>query len=309
MYLNKKFDIVIFGFGLVSKLFLYSISHLNLKIAVINRKRKHSLPFETKRGIALNYSSCQYLEKIGISELLESNANEIKQIFISEHGGKSKIELHSKHIRKKFLSKVLEESHLEKFFLEKLRYKNIFFFNNHVIRKMKKIKNGWQILLKKKAELSSISITTNLLIGIDGSNSFTSKILKIKKTLHNYESSAFVLNCNVSTRNKNIAYQRIFNNGIIAALPIKENIFKIVVTASNQETSYLNLRCKNQLRIYLQYLIGGSIGEIKKLTKPISYVLLGTRSNEIVKKNFLLLGNAAITLNPISAQGFNLARY
>ena len=53
--------------------------------------------------------------------------------------------------------------------------------------------------------------------------------------------------------------------------------------------------------------MGKSIGEIKGITEPISYSLVGVRSNEIVKRNFLLLGNAAITLNPITAQGFNLS--
>merc|ERR1711976_84148 len=196
-YSSKKFDIVVFGFGLVSKLFLYSISNLNLKVAVINRQRDYNFRSNTKRGIALNLSSCKYLENIGMSNLLNLYSNKINQILISEKNSKYHINLRTQDINRKFLSKLIEESYLEKFFLEKLKYEKIYFFNNYVIDKMKKIKNGWNIALKKEYKDSYIKIDTNLFVGIDGSNSFSRRILNIKKYVYDYKNSAIVMNCNV----------------------------------------------------------------------------------------------------------------
>lgn len=149
-------------------------------------------------------------------------------------------------------------------------------------------------------------LKTKLLIGIDGTNSCIKKLLKIKNIVHKYNSVAYIFNCYIKKKNKKIAYQKIFNKGIIACLPLKQNIMKVVITTSNKEKLYLNSINSNRLKLYLQYVVNENIGEIKKITKSVCYGLIGVKSTEIIKKDLLFLGNAAITLNPITAQGFNL---
>lgn len=150
MQLNKDFDIVIFGFGIVSKLFLRSICKLNIKTAVINRRPKNYVHRSIKRGIALNYSSCQYFRNMGMINDLELHGNKIKKILISEKNRPNKIELSSSDINSKYLSYVVEESSLEKIFLSNIDYSNTYFFNNYVLYKIKKLNSGWLIFIKKK---------------------------------------------------------------------------------------------------------------------------------------------------------------
>ena len=82
---------------------------------------------------------------------------------------------------------------------------------------------------------------------------------------------------------------------------------KAVITVNNKEKNYIDSLNLNELKLYIKTLLDKNIEEIKSITMPISYPLIGIKSVEIIKKNFLLMGNAAITLNPITAQGFNLA--
>ena len=305
MQLNKEFDVIIFGFGLVAKLFLCSVSKLNLKIGIINRKFNNNNKSEVKRGIALNHSSCEFFKTTDILRKIRLSGNKIDRIQVLEKNSISKVDLDARNIRAAFLSYVIEESHLEKIFLDEVSYKNIYFLNNYVIDKMRKEDEKWVLIIKNKKKYAKVK--TNLIVGIDGANSFLRNFFKIDKEIYDYKSSAFVFNSIIKKKNINTAFQKVFNRGIIAALPIKHNIMKVVITASQSEANYLKSVNQPQLKIYLQHLLEEHIGEVHKVTKPLNYKLLGIKSREIIKKGLVLLGNAAITLNPITAQGFNLS--
>ena len=306
MYSNRSFDLVILGFGLVSKLFLQSISRLNLKIAIINRKPAdtNQVKNSMRRGIALNYSSLQFLKRMHMMDGIKKYGNKIENILISEKNFTHKISISARDIKNDYLSYVVEESYLEKCFLEKIKFKNIYFFNNYILSQIKKKQVGWDILIKNKQQ--SILIKSNFFIGIDGTNSLIKKLMKIKSYVYDYENYAYIFNCNTKKKTKKVAFQKIFNNGIIACLPLKNNTIKIVMTVNKKEKMYLDSINNNKLKIYLKHLLGGNISEIKSLTNSINYYLLSIKSKEVMKKDLLLLGNAAITLNPITAQGFNL---
>ena len=57
---------------------------------------------------------------------------------------------------------------------------------------------------------------------------------------------------------------------------------------------------------YLQKEFGYILGEISQVSLKTTFPIKLTTSNDLIKKNILLFGNAANTLHPIFGQNFNL---
>ena len=133
LYNKKKYDVIIVGFGLVSKLLISSISSLDIKICVINRKI--DVPqFNIKRGIALNYTSCLFLRKIKLFEKIKPYINKIEKISISENKHRFKVNLKSEDVNNEYLSYVIEESILQKLIVDSINYNKL---RNHINGRVK----------------------------------------------------------------------------------------------------------------------------------------------------------------------------
>ena len=113
---------------------------------------------------------------------------------------------------------------------------------------------------------------------------------------------------NVTTQKPNqfTAYERFTPHGPIAFLPVEGNRFVLIFTVdTHKASSYLSMSDNKYLEI-IENEFGRRLGKIQEIGKRDTYPIFFIEAVNQFQENLILLGNAAHTIHPNAAQGFNL---
>lgn len=307
------YDAVIVGGGLVGNATALALSMLSLRIAMINPS---PIPesFECdpedfdRRAMAMSLSSVNILKALGIWSNCLSEATAIRSIHVSEKGRYGKTRLQAKKnnveqfgfvINMAKLYSLLEQKCLQTPSIEQLRP------NSLTAMKFDEENQQWHCHLQAKGEAAS-AVITNALIACDGSRSFVREQLGIASQVKKLTDIAVVANVQTTKPLNHTAYQRFTQEGPVALLPIGTYQATAVVTTSPDKAE---LYCQNEkcFQETLQHRFGYRLGRFEKIGKRQSHPLIRLWADKAVAKQAVLLGNAAHTLHPVAAQGFNLS--
>jgi len=135
------------------------------------------------------------------------------------------------------------------------------------------------------------------------------KQLNIASDATDYQQSAIVTRTTLRRSHQQIAYERFNEKGAIAMLPLPENECATIWSADNDSIAKLMLLSEEEFLQKLQKEFGYRLGKLIKIEKRHVFPLRMLKAEKIHVDGVFLLGNAAHTLHPIAAQGFNLALY
>jgi 2-octaprenyl-6-methoxyphenol hydroxylase len=149
-------------------------------------------------------------------------------------------------------------------------------------------------------------ISSRLLVAADGTESRTRAMLGIETSVKDYGQVAIVSNVIPERSHNDTAYERFTDSGPVALLPYTQQRCVLVFTvAAGDENKYLQLDEQRFLNILLERF-GRRLGKFSKLGQRKSYPLKMLQVEEQVKHRAVVLGNAAHSVHPNGAQGFNL---
>lgn len=312
---NTKFryHITIVGGGVVGASLALGLSQLPLKISLIDPAYPHTTHhISDGRTLALSATSCKILQALcfgSIHENIKLNTklldklpvHPIKTIHISEQHRFGVARLKASDIGLPALGYSIEMTAITQFLYEELTKTNCDLIPAKV-NDAKNKTNGFEVMLEDK------TITTQLLIAADGDHSFLRGLMKIPVTTHDYKQSALVTTVEMTGNHNDTAFERFIPKGSIALLPIAEKKMKLVWIANTDTIHTLAHLPPEVLLSKLQKHMGRRLGTLNTLAKRhFIYPLKFQHTTQQVMPNFVLMGNAAHTLHPIAAQGFNLS--
>ena len=322
----KHFDVIISGGGLSGSLMALSLSALRdhnqspLKIAIIETNAILSEPSASfdDRVLALSHGSANYLANIGAWQYLQSYAEPINNIHISDRGYYGKARLYANHHGVDALGYVAEMSSIGAALLKALATKNkITWYSPDTISDLK-----WQAE-RVNVELSSgIKLSAALLLACDGAKSPCRQLANITTTFSDYQQSALIANVATSIHHNNIAYERFTETGPIAMLPLSTAPYvsanysgakqisagrcSLVWTLTPELAEKMLSLTDNEFAQQLEQSFGHWLGNITQVGKRVIYPLKLVQASEQVYHRMALIGNASHTIHPIAGQGFNL---
>lgn len=304
---ENHYDLIIIGAGLVGSSLAAALAKEKIRVAILDKAKapvNSTLNFNS-RAIALSWNSIQLLKKMGIWSFMmgeESLAQVINEVHISEQGHFGLTRIKASEMGQAYLGAVLNADTLNWGINEfLLNNTGLTIFRETEIEKLEKKNRIWELALGNGERVSGA-----LLVGADGTDSFVRRHqgidLKRESQLH----TAIVVNIKLGQSHEGIAYERFLKSGSIAMLPFGDNWVKCVWIVPNEEVEDLKNKSDGVFLEELQKVFGFQLGYFQEMGKRFAYPIQASSAENIYGLGWVLIGNAANTLSPVAAQGFNL---
>jgi len=149
-------------------------------------------------------------------------------------------------------------------------------------------------------------LTTDLVIGADGANSWVRKQAEIGLDSWAYHQTAVVCNVTTSESHQNACWQQFMPEGPLAFLPLADGQSSIVWSTTEEKAQALLNMDELLFSQELQVTFGSSLGRIQLNSERGAFPLHLRHAKNYVKEHLALVGDAAHTVHPLAGQGVNL---
>mgnify|MGYP006074525423 FL=1 len=311
----KNYDMVIVGGGMVgiSLALLLAQQQPDWKILLLEAqayensdKHNHHPSFDS-RSTALSWSSRKIFQAAGLWSELEPHASAIKKIHVSDRGHMGLTRISAEEAGVEALGYVVENRWIGAVLLAKLAATRVEMMAPERVAKIVPLKSGVRVNLENSGE----TIQASLLVIADGANSQTAQKLGIHSDQQPYGQQGIIANIALQDGHDGVAYERFTDQGPMAMLPLPDfdgnPRCALVWTQPPERAAELMGATDENFLKALQEAFGYRMGMLEKVGERVAYPLALTTASEQVRRNIVVLGNAAHSLHPVAGQGFNLS--
>jgi len=313
---THQYDVIIVGGGLVGTSLACMLGEQNIAVAVVEAYALNTRqqPCYDDRTVALAYGSRQVFDSMGLWAEIQSQAEPISHIHISDRSHFGVTRLHAEEENVAALGYVAENRFLGEVFYQKMAsLKTVHLYcpaslislENNVADNV--ADKGSHVSLRLETGAGAETIKARVLVAADGQRSQVKQWLNIGDSCQDYQQTALVANVTPGLPHGNVAYERFTENGPLAFLPMRENRCSVVWTMTDKQAKYISALADADFLRQLQQAFGFRLGEFKKVGKRQLYPLILQEASQFVHGRVVIVGNAAHTIHPVGGQGFNLA--
>ncbi len=305
--MSAKYDIIIVGSGVVGAATALALARETaLKIAVIEAKLPHQLDMNQYdyRVSALSLASKAILQNLNCWDAITSKRfSAYRQMHVWDATGSGIIHFDSQSLGESVLGYIIEDSVIRKSLHEQFQcYPSIDFLCPVAIVSLQEKENHIELMTQDKTIL-----TTKLLIGADGADSWVRANAHIEVTDVDYAHTAIVASVTTTLPNQSTAWQRFLPTGPLAFLPFANpHHCSIVWSAEHAYAKELLTLDDMAFCQHVSDAFAYKLGEITSVSLRHSFALRRRHVKQYVRSRLALIGDAAHTIHPLAGQGVNL---
>ena len=301
------YDVAVIGGGMAGAGLACSLASDDIAIALVEEKpaRTGSPRDNDARGIALSLSSRKVLDDTGIWPKLGQSACPIERIHVSTKGRYGSVRMSAGMLGLDSLGFVVRAGELGRALYQEISgHDNIDLICPATATGIERGADSVTVRFRQAA--GDAALECRLLVIADGAFSNTRELAGIKTRILDYRQAAIVCNVGTSRDHRNTAYERFTPDGLVALLPLQDaRSVTVLVAPVEQVDDYLQLDDEAYLKL-LQETFGKRLGALSGPGARTSYPLFLQQPDAQTGERTVLLGNAAHTIHPNGAQGFNL---
>lgn len=305
--MSHDYDVVIVGAGMVGASLACALAPSGLRIAIIESVTltNDQQPSYDDRGITLSPSSKRILEHINVWQQVQAYTTPIKKIHISEQGCFGFTHLDAAEAGYAELGNVVVARSLGQALHQQMStFDNVKLICPAELKHFQRTDSGMTLEIANSDKTETIS--AGLLVGADGSRSLVRRLAGINTKEKDFKQTAIVANITTQKPNNATAYERFTAHGPVALLPIDKNRSVLVFTVNKENAErYLTLSDEQYIKA-IEIEFGRRLGKIQQVGQRRSYPIVFIEAVGQYQEQLILLGNAAHSIHPNAAQGFNL---
>ena len=169
---------------------------------------------------------------------------------------------------------------------------------------LERLPEGWRA--RVRTEEGERTVDAMLLVGADGTESLVRTRLGIEAERYDYEQTLFVATVKPERAHANRAFERFSDQGPVALLPLAQGRCGLVFTAPAEHADAVAAMDDDAFIALAQQRFGWRLGRLGRPGRRHPYAIRRVAARQLVGPRAVLVGNAAQTVHPIGAQGFNL---
>ncbi|HZX91685.1 MAG TPA: 2-octaprenyl-6-methoxyphenyl hydroxylase [Rudaea sp.] len=305
--MNITHDVLIIGGGLVGASLAIALDGAGLRVGLAEAvpARANLQPSYDERNLALARATVNALTALGVWTHVSARATPIRRIHVSRQGefGAARFEA-AKHGVEAF-GAVLPARELGNGLLARLDACATLV--RHAPATLTAIEPSTDAIEARiETGTGERLIAARLIVGADGTGSFVRSALGIETSNVDYAQTAFVTAVTPQRQLDGCAYERFTASGPVALLPLADRRAGVVLTVPRSDASRVAALDDDGFLALLHERFGWRLGRLTRPGRRVSYPLQRVQSMRLTAARAVLVGNAAQTLHPIGAQGFNL---
>ncbi|CAH0524642.1 FAD-dependent 2-octaprenylphenol hydroxylase [Vibrio hippocampi] len=301
-----NFDLTIVGGGMVGLALARALEESDFRIAIIEgiTPSETLSPVADSRVSALSRASEVMLRKLGVWQEIEKyRCSDYTGMEIWEQDSFAKIEFQAEQMLQQNLGHIVENQVIQRSLLEVVKKQsNVTLF----------MPNRCQTMAVGESEVwmtldDGNVLTTKLVVGADGANSWVRKQQNTPLTHWDYGHSALVANIKVTQPHDKVARQIFTPHGPLAFLPLDEhNLCSIVWSTDPLRAENLVSMPDAEFNKVLAAEFDCRLGLCEVVTERRLFPLKMRYARDFVTERVALVGDAAHTIHPLAGQGVNL---
>ncbi|TDB28506.1 2-octaprenyl-6-methoxyphenyl hydroxylase [Stenotrophomonas sp. ATCM1_4] len=305
--MSKNHDVVIVGGGLVGASLAIALDRLGLDVGLVEATPGGALPavFD-QRNLSFAAATVNALTALGVMQRLGNPGGPIRRIHVSRAGDFGRVVMRAEDYGREAFGQVVvardfgdalearlgELQHLT-------RYRPARFVG------LGAGSDGYREVVIAEAD-GERRLRARLVVGADGTRSAVREALGIEVTEHDYAQTLFVARVRAAKAPDGSAYERFTDTGPTALLPRGDRHYGVVHGVARDQADAVLALDERAWLARLQDAVGWRAGRLLESGPRSAYPLIQVLARKLVGERALLLGNAAQTIHPLGAQGFNL---
>ena len=304
---SRTHDVLIVGGGLVGASLAIALDALGLDVGLVEATPGGTLPavFD-ERNLSFAEATVNALTALGVTPLLAKPTGPIRRIHVSRAGDFGRVRLDAQdHGRSEFGRVVTARD-----FGEALEtcLSGLSHLTRHRPARFVGLADGdhdERAIRIADADGERV-LTARLLVAADGSRSSVRGALGIAAREHDYQQTLFVARLRAQRAPDGTAYERFTAHGPTALLPRGDGHYGLVHGVAHEDADAVATLDDAAFLARVQSVFGWRVGRFLACGPRSAYPIVGSAAETLVAQRAVLVGNAAQTLHPIGAQGFNL---
>lgn len=307
------FDIVVLGGGLVGSSLACALDGRGYRIALVEGSLpRESPPGFDERKLALAAASLNALGALGVLAHLAEPPSPIRRIHVSRQGDFGVVRLQAADVGRDAFGGVVPARELGQALGKRLAVlADLELLRPQTVSGIRDIEGG--VALRLQSGIDAVAsdtpggseLTTRLLVAADGTESFARQAHGIAVDRHDYLQTLLVCSLVTDRAADGGAYERFTADGPVALLPMGRQ-YGAICAVPRVEAENVMAMDDSAYMEYFQGRFGWRAGRVVRVGKRSAYPIARVIAERIVSRRMVLMGNAAQTIHPIGAQGFNL---
>ena len=300
-------DVLIVGGGLVGASLAIALEPLGLDVAMVEATPTGQMPevFD-QRNLSFAEATVNALTALGVMPLLRAASGSIRRIHISRAGDFGRILLEARaHGRDEFGRVVVARDFGETLEARLSQLKTLTRYRPARFVGLEAADASLRAVRVAEAGSERV-LRTRLLVAADGNRGQVREALGIGARQHDYGQTLLVTRLRTQRAPDGTAYERLTAHGPTALLPRGDGHFGLVHGVAREDAAQVAGLDDAGFLARVQDHFGWRAGRFLSVGPRSAYPIIGCVADTLTAPRAVLVGNAAQSLHPLGAQGFNL---
>ncbi len=300
-------DVLIIGGGLVGASLAIALDRLGVNAALVEASAPGALPpvFD-ERNLSFAEATVNALTALGVMQKLRAPTGAIGRIHVSRNGDFGRTLLEARRYGRTEFGRIVAARDFGEALESRLselthvrRYRPVRFAG------LGESGAGSRAVVLDTPEGQRV-VHARLVVAADGTRSQVREALGIEADTHDYGQTLFVTRLRSERAPEGTAYERFGADGPTALLPRGDRSYGLVHGVASEQADEVAALDEGAFLARVQSAFGWRVGRFLGCGARSAYPITRVLARDLVAPRAVLVGNAAQTIHPIGAQGFNL---